>query len=276
MINFFSDVIKYQFLQTALLAAIFSSFLAGSVGTLTVVRRSTYLAGAISHAVFGGLGAARYLQIVYHLEWFSPLLGAIIAALTASAIISLATIWFKERMDSVLSLIWALGMSIGIIFIMKTPAYNQDLMGYLFGNILMVSYTDIFLMLILTFIVISFCVIFYNKILVLSFNEELAFLKDIPTTTLTFIILFLTSLSIVFLTIVTGTVLVIALLSIPAAIASRFFYRLSQVMITTTLLSLVFNISGLMISYHFNLPVGATTVLIGALFYCIALLLRRK
>lgn len=276
MLKLFSDLGQYQFLQTALLAGIFSSFLAGSIGTLTVVRRSTYLAGAISHAVFGGLGAARYLQIVYHLEWFSPLVGALFAALIASAIIALATVWFKERMDSVLSLIWALGMSIGIIFIMKTPGYTQDLMSYLFGNILMVSYTDIFLMLLLTIIIIFFCIIFYNKILVVSFNEEFATLKGIPTTTFTFFILFLTSLSIVFLTIVSGTVLVIALLSIPAAIVSRFFYRLSQVMIGTIILALAFNFSGLMVSYKYNLPAGATTVLISVIFYCIAIFLKRK
>ncbi len=271
--EFFTDLIRYPFLQYALAASVLSSVASGVVGSLIVVRRSTYIAGAISHSVLGGLGAARFFQVVYGVSWFTPMVGATIAAICAACIISWATAYAKERVDSVLSIIWALGMAIGIIFIMKTPGYSQDLMSYLFGNILMVTPTDLFFMGALNLIIIALTALFFNQILSVCFHEEASLVRGIPVAAVTFVILIISALTVVLLTQIVGIVLVIALLSIPAATASRLTNRLFSMMITAAFLSLLFTTSGLAVSYRLELPTGATVILIAGICYLQVVLL---
>jgi zinc transport system permease protein len=241
------------------------------MGSLIVVRRSTYIAGAISHCVLGGLGAARFFQTVYGIEWISPMLGALAAALVAALIISWATVYAKERLDSVLSIVWAMGMAIGITFIMKTPGYSQDLMSYLFGSILMVSQSDLFLMAILDAFIITTVMIFFNQIIAVCFHEESALVRGVPVAIFTFLILILTAVTIVLLSQVVGVVMVIALLSMPAATVSRFTTRLSTMMIFSAVLSLFVMLAGLVISYEPELPAGATIIQAAGVCYCLAL-----
>ncbi|MFP4163903.1 MAG: metal ABC transporter permease [Chitinispirillaceae bacterium] len=271
MSMFFQDLLRYPFLQYALAAAVLSSIAAGIVGSLTVVRRSTYIAGAISHCVLGGLGAARYFQIVHGAAWFNPIIGALIAALFAACVIAWVTVYAKERVDSVLSIIWALGMAIGISFIIKTPGYSQDLMSYLFGSILMISPTDLIIMVILDFVIITAAVLFHNPIFAVCFNEEAARVRGIPVAAITFVMMILTALTIVLLTQIVGIVLVIALLSIPGATVSRFTTSLSGMMLAATGAGFLFVITGLVLSYEPRLPAGATIIEVAALCYCLVL-----
>jgi zinc transport system permease protein len=270
--QFFVDLLHYPFLQYAVAAALLASVSSGLVGSLIVVRRSTYIAGAISHCVLGGLGAARFFQTVYGVEWFTPMLGALAAAIIASCVISWVTVYAKERVDSVLSIVWALGMAIGITFIMKTPGYSQDLMSYLFGSILMVSPSDLLLMIILDAVVVTVIVLFFNQILAVCFHEESALVRGIPVALFTFLILILTAVTIVLLSQVVGVVMVIALLSMPAATVSRFTNRLSTMMITSVVLSLFVMAAGLVISYEPGLPAGATIILVAGVCYCVVLI----
>lgn len=269
---FFADVLRYPFLQYALAAAILSSIAAGIVGSLNVVRRSTYIAGAISHCVLGGLGAARYFQTVYDITWISPLLGALIAALIAAIIIAWVSVYAKERIDSVLSIVWSFGMAIGISFIVKTPGYSQDLMSYLFGSILMVSSGDLILMIILDIVIVASAILFYNPILAVCFHEESARIRGIPVGATVFLFMILTALTIVLLTQIVGVVLVIALLSIPGATVARFTSRLSTMMIFAAFASLIFILTGLIISYIPELPTGATIIEIAAITYCLVII----
>lgn len=277
---FFQDLLRYPFLQYALVAALLSSVAAGVTGSLTVVRRSTYIAGAISHCVLGGLGAARYFQVVYGLSWLHPMTGAITAALLAALIIAWVSVSARERIDSVLSIVWALGMAIGISFIMKTPGYSQDLMSYLFGSILMVSPVDLVLMAILDLLIVAAGVFFYHPILSTCFNEQAARVRGTPVVLVIYVVTIVTALTVVLLTQVVGIVLVIALLSIPAATASRFSTSLISMMVWATLLSLLFMVVGLAVSYAPRLPAGATIIQVAALGYgltlFVGLMKRRK
>ncbi len=277
--QFFIDLSRFSFLQYALIAAVLASTASGIVGSIIVIRRSTYIAGAISHCVLGGLGVARFFNVVYGIDWLTPMVGALIAAVIAASIIAWVIVYAKERIDSILSIIWAMGMAIGITFIMKTPGYSQDLMSYLFGSILMVSTSDLTLMLILDAIIIAGTVLFYNRILALCFNEESAKVYGVPVGLITFILHILIALTIVLLTQIVGVVLVIALLSIPAVTASRLTVNLSTMMVVATLLSLIASFGGLYISYTPGLPVGATIIELAGLIYCMVLLgffIRRK
>ena len=271
MSQFLTDALKYPFLHYALAASVLASIACGIIGSYVVVRRTTYIAGAISHCVLGGMGVARYLQRVHGVEWMTPLVGATIAAVLSAWIIGFVAIRARQRMDTVLSAVWALGMAIGISFIMVTPGYNEDLMSYLFGNILMVARDDLRLMVVLNVVVVTCTALFYNKLLAISFDEQLARLRGIRVQVYEFVFLTLTALTIVLLVKVVGTVLVIALLTLPSATAGYFTTRLSHMMVVSVLLSIAFTIGGLAISYAPEWPAGATIIELSGIVYLLAM-----
>jgi zinc transport system permease protein len=268
---FWSHLFQYSFLQYAVLAGLLASVACGIVGSFVVVRRNTYVAGAIAHCVLGGMGAARYLQRVHGQEWATPLLGATVAAVVAALLIAAVTLSGRQREDTVLSAIWAIGMALGVSFITATPGYQEDLMSYLFGNILMVSKANLWHMAALDLVVLAATLLFYNKFLVMSFQPELARLRGLRVGFYHTLLLLLTSLTVVLLTQVVGLVMVIALLTLPAATASQFSSRLWKMMIAASLLCLLFTTGGLALSYAPELPAGATVIELAGAGYLLSL-----
>jgi len=265
--GFFDAVWNNAFMQYALLTAVLASIAAGIVGTYVVARRITYMAGGIAHSVLGGMGAAYYLHQVHHWTWLRPLYGAVIAAVIAALVIGIVSLRAREREDTVIGGVWAVGMAIGIIFISQTPGYNQDLMSYLFGNILMVAESDLWLIAALDALVLVIGLLFYNQIMAVCFDEEFARVRGVNVAFYFLILLLLTALTVVILVTVVGIVMVIALLTIPAATAGRVSQILWKIMALATLTSAVIVIAGLAVSYGPNLPAGATIVLLFAIFY---------
>ncbi len=267
MNEFVSDLVRLPFLQYALAAAVLASLGSGIIGSFITVRRIGYIAGAISHTVLGGMGLARYLQVVWKVSWLEPIHGAIAFAVLAALITGFVTLYSRERSDTVLGAIWAIGMAVGILFIFATPGYNEDLMSYLFGNILMIAPGDLLLMGGLDLLILTLTLLFYNQLLTLSFDEEFARLRGVRTDRLYLLLLLLTSLTIVVLVQVVGLVLVIALLTLPAAAADHLTKRLWQMMIVATGISLLVTAGGLALSYRPNLPAGATIIVLSGLIY---------
>ena len=267
MSTFLRDLIELPFLQNAVLAGILCSIASGIVGTYVVLRRITYIAAAISHCILGGLGAARYFAVVYDLPWLRPIYGAIITALAAALTIGIISLKAKEREDTVISALWAVGMAVGVLFIFKTPGYNEDLMSYLFGNILMVSREDLFLIGILDVMVIVLTLVFYNQTMAVCFDEEFARTRGIAVEFYYLLLLCLTAMTVVLTVSVVGIIMVIALLSLPVAIASRFFDRVWKIMVASIGLGVFFTLAGLVISYTPNLPSGAVTIVLAGLTY---------
>jgi zinc transport system permease protein len=269
---FLNDLLELPFLQNALLAGILCSMATGVVGTYVVLRRITYIAAAISHCILGGIGAARYAAVVLGWTWLKPVHGAILTALASAIIIGLVSLRARVRVDTVISALWAIGMAAGILFIFKTPGYNEDLMSYLFGNILMVSREDLFLIAILDFVVIALTVIFYRQILAVCFDEEFARTRGVRVELYYLLVLCLTALTVVLTISVVGIIMVIALISLPVAIASRFFDRVWKIMLASAFLGTIFTGGGLALSYSPNLPSGAVTILLAGLTYIITIL----
>lgn len=263
-------------MKYALAVGLLSSISCGLIGSYVVVRRITYIAGGIAHSVLGGMGAARYLQVVHNIEWFTPMWGAIIAALLAATIIGLVTLKAKQREDTVISAIWALGMAAGILFISQTPGYAEDLMSYLFGNILLVSSADLIIIGILDIVIIFAVALFYRPLMAICFDEEFARVRNINVEFYYFLLLILTALTVVLLTMVVGIVMVIALITLPAAIAGRFVFSLWKMMIMATLLAAIFTVSGLGLSFEINLPSGATIIIIAGVVFLLSTLYRRR
>lgn len=267
MIEFFEAVHHYTFMQYALLAGLLSGVACGIVGTYVVTRRISYIAGGISHCVLAGMGAARYAAVVYHWNWLTPLLGATIAALAAAGIIGVVSLRAKQREDTVIGVLWAVGMAVGVLFIARTPGYNEDLMGYLFGNILMVSGRDLWLILALDGLATAAGVLWYDQLQAVCFDEEFARLRGVPVEWFYLLLLGLTAITVVLLVSVVGVVLVIALLTLPAAIAGHFTRTLRGMMIMATLLCALFTGAGIAVSYTPNLPAGATIIVIAGAAY---------
>lgn len=267
MTLFLQDLVRYPFLQYAVLAAVLASIAGGVVGSFIVTRRSTYIAGSIAHCVFGGMGLARYLDRVHGVAWMTPMTGAMLAAVAAAAIIAGVTRGGRERVDTVLSAIWAVGMALGVVFLVATPGYSEDLMSYLFGNILMVNAADLALMAALNGIIVGAVAVFYQPLLAIAFNEQLARLRGLRVGVYETLYLVLTALTIVLLVRIVGIVLVIALLTLPAATAGHFTSRLSRMMILASLLCLALTCGGLVLSYAPEWPAGATIILLAGAVY---------
>jgi zinc transport system permease protein len=265
--DFWAAIGEHSFLRLALAAGLLASIACGVVGSFVVARRLSYIAGGIAHAILGGMGAARYLQVVHGWSWLHPLHGAVFAALAAALIIGIVTLRSREREDTVISALWAVGMAAGVLFIARTPGYGVDLMSYLFGNILMVAPGDLWFIAALDVIVVGASLLCYRQLLAVCFDEEFARLRGLRVEAYTLLLLCLTALTVVLLVTVVGLILVIALLTLPVAIAGKFTRCLWQVMALATVLNVVFIAAGLAVGYGANLPPGATTVLLAGAGY---------
>ncbi|MFH1830694.1 MAG: metal ABC transporter permease [Pseudomonadota bacterium] len=272
MSEFFHAVARYEFMQMALITGILASIACGVVGTYVVVRRITYIAGAIAHCVLGGMGIARYLQAVYGLDAFHPIYGALASALVAAVIIGLVNLHAKEREDTAIGALWAIGMAVGILFISKTPGYGEDLMGYLFGNILMVSSHDLWMIGALDIVVVAVGLIFFRQLQAVCFDQEFARLRGLNVEFYYLMLLCLTALTVVLLITVVGIIMVIALLTLPVAIAGHLSKRLRQMMMLSIIFCAILTSGGLAISYSPDLPAGATIVILAGAAYLITLI----
>lgn len=267
MLQFLSDLHQHSFLQYALLTGIMASIACGIIGSYVTVRRMTYIAGAIAHCTLGGMGLAGYLHKEQGMTFLTPLMGAVAAALLAALVIALMLNRSTMRQDTVLSAVWSIGMAIGIIFISKTGGYNEDLMSYLFGNILMVSARDLLLITILDIVLLVTVILLYNRLLAISFDEEFARISGIRVDLYNTIFLCLVALTVVLLVQVVGIILVVALLALPAAAAGQLTGRLPAMMLVATLFSLTSTTGGLVVSYLPDLPAGATIIMIAGFLY---------
>ena len=272
MIEFLDAVFRYTFLQYALLTGALASVACGIIGSYVVTRRISYVAGAIAHFVLGGMGVVRYLNVVHNWTFLQPMHGAIASALLAAVIIGLVGLYAREREDSAIGAVWAIGMAVGLLFISQTPGYNQDLMSYLFGNILMVTTADLWMIAALDVLVITFGLLFYNRLLAVCFDEEFARIRGINVSLIYIVLLCMAALTVVILVNVVGIVMVIALITLPAATASHFTKTLSRMMLLSTIFCIFFTTLGLALSYGPNLPAGAVIIVIAGAIYLLVVI----
>jgi len=268
MIDVFNAIMDQDnlFLKYAFIMGGLASISFGIIGTFVTIKRIGYLAGAISHSVFGGIGLALFLQVNAGLTWFDPIFGAVLAAVVAAVIVGLVSLHAKEREDTIIGTLWAVGMAAGILLIDKTPGYF-NLSSYLFGDILLISGKDLVFVGCLDLLVLGICILFFNRFFSVCFDSEFMSLRGINTTFFYLLLLILTALTVVLLVRIVGIVLVIALLTIPPAIASFYAKRLWQMMLYSVLLCTSFTWAGLGISYSYSLSSGPTIIVLGGAVY---------
>jgi len=232
-----------------------------------VLNRIVFISGGIAHAAYGGVGIAYYLGA-------DPVLGAVGFSLLSSLAMGLVHRKEGQRADTIIGVMWAIGMAIGIIFLSLSPGYKADLMSYLFGSILAVSTLDLWLMMGIALLSLLFIALFYRQLLALSFDQTFATVRNVPVGPLYLAMITLIGLTVVIAMRVVGLIMVIALLTIPPAIANLYLKDMRAIMALSAALSMLFCTAGLMISYALNLPSGAVIILVGGLVYVLAGLLR--
>jgi zinc transport system permease protein len=263
------EIFEYAFMQHAVIAGFLVSIAIGIMGSLVVVNRMVFLAGGIAHTAYGGIGIAIYFG-------FSILIGSTLFAVLAAIVMSYLTFMNKERIDSIIGVIWAAGMSIGIVLIDLTPGYQVDLMSYLFGSILAVPLDDIYYMAFLDAVIVTLVVLFFKSFVAVSYDIGFAALRGVNVKFFHTLMLVLAALTVVIAIRVVGLILVIALLTIPPYIAEKFTRSLVKMMALSTLLSMLFMSMGLLLAYYFDISSGAAIVLFAVLSFTIVSVIKRE
>jgi zinc transport system permease protein len=265
------SALSYEFVRNALYAGLLASVLCGVVGTFVVVKRLVFLGGGISHAAFGGLG------ICYHYG-LEPRFGAAAVAVVSALALGAGGGPGGERArssDSLIGVLWAVGMALGIVFIHRTPGYAPNLMTYLFGNILTVRRSDVLLTAGLVAAVLVLLALFFKELVAVAFDEEFAAVQGVPVGAVRVLLLVVTALSVVFLIQLVGIILVMALLTIPPIVSLMLVRSFGAVMLLSTLLGAVMTVGGLILSYLVDVPSGPAIVLLGATMLALVALGRR-
>lgn len=264
-----SAILDYQFMQNAIIAMIFASIVCGIIGVIIVEKKMVMLSGGIAHTSYGGVGLG-------YLMGFEPIIGAIIFSIISALGIGVVNKKAGKDSDIIIAMFWSIGMALGIIFIGLMPSYPPDMNSYLFGNILSVTKVDLIAMILMSIIIVLVTIILFNDWKAFLFDAEFSKLRGGGTNFLEFLLLILIALTVVVLIRIAGIILVIALLTAPAAIAKLFSNNLKNRMIISIILGMIICYVGLWISYNFNLASGATIVILSGIAYLIGYIISLK
>ncbi|MEI6242233.1 MAG: metal ABC transporter permease [Chlamydiota bacterium] len=276
MLSFFSAMYSNPFLQMALCTAILASIASGLTGPYIVTKKMASISGSLAHTILGGIGLFLFLKYECHMAFADPIYGAFLAAILSALVMGWIHQKYPHKEDMILAAIWSSGMAIGVLFVSAIHGYQGDFSDYLFGNILMVAPKHLLLLGLLDLLIGIVIFFFYYPFLAICFDEEQTFLQGLSVSKLYIFLLLLISLSIVLLLEVLGVILCIALLTIPATIASLFTYRLRWILLWSIVISLFCNFLGIFISYTLDISPGATIALTAAALYLLALLTKKK
>lgn len=265
------EILQFEFMRNALIVGLLASVACGIMGTYVVSKRIVFISGGIAHASFGGIGLGYLIGI-------NPVLGALVFAVASALGMGFLTRRTTLPEDTTIGIIWAMGMALGVIFIGLAPGYAPDLFGYLFGNILTVPSSDLFLLVLLDLIIIGVVIALYKEFLAICFDEEFGTVVGLPVETLYLLLLTMIALTVVVLLRVVGMILVISLLTIPAALARQFTHNIRTMMLLAVLFGAVFTLGGLWLSYVLDIASGATIIIlsgIAMLIYFVVSRIRR-
>ena len=261
------EALQFGFMRNALLAGVLVSIACGIIGTLVVINRIVFVSGGIAHAAYGGIGLGYFFK-------FNPVLGAIVFSVAAAVGMGAVQRKTRQRADTIIGVMWAIGMALGIILVDLTEGYKADLMSYLFGSILAVPSGDLLIMLALDLIIITLVALFYKELLAISFDETFATVENVPVDAIHMLLLCLIALTVVMMMRVVGLIMVIALLTMPAAISGQFVKDMKRMMVLASILGVLFTTTGLWLSYFLNLTSGATIILVAGTAYLLSLVVK--
>jgi len=255
-------MLEYQFVQNAIMACLMASIVCAFIGVIIVERRMVMMAGGIAHTAYGGVGLG-------YLCGFEPLIGAMGFSVFAALAIGFVKHRSRAKSDVIIALFWSFGMALGIMFTSMMSGYPPDMTSYLFGNILAVTRSDVVMMAVLTALVVLSIAVFFDDWKSFLFDTEFSKVSGYRVNAMDYVLLVLVSLTCVTLIRAAGIILVIALLAAPAACSALYTKTLSGRILAAFGFGVLFCFSGLAVSFAFNIPSGATIVIIAVLCYAI-------
>jgi zinc transport system permease protein len=252
--DFINDILQYNYLSNALIACILSGVTCGIIGTYIVARRMVFLCGGITHASFGGLGIALYLNA-------NPILGATIFAILSALGIEWSNSRSKIRPDSAIGMVWGIGMAIGALFMTLRPGYTSgDMASFLFGNILTVTNSDIIALIALAIVLIIGTLLWHRPIMFAAFDSDFAKASGVPVALIHYLMAVVTAITIVLSIRTMGIVLLISLLTMPVVTANTISKDYKRIIPISVLVATFAGLIGLVFSYHTDAPSGPAII----------------
>ena len=262
------NILSYNFFQNALIGSLFASIIAGIIGTIIVEKKLVMLSSGIAHISFGGVGLGFFLQI-------NPIWGAYLLSGLASIGIVKINNTEKSYPDTIIGMFWAFAMALGILFIYLAPSYPPDVNSYLFGDILTISKTNIYLIIATTVATLAIFIAFYNHWIAYLFDSNYFKILNINKKIFDYLLFLLITVTIIALIKLVGIILVIALLTIPPSLAKLFSNSFKKIIFLSSIFSFMFMVLGLFLSYHLNIPSGATIIITGFISYIFTFIIKR-
>lgn len=256
--SFLHAISKYTFLQNALFAVMLISIISGIIGSLLVSNRIVFVGGGVAHCAYGGIGVAIFLG-------YSVLIGASISALIVAFILAFVKKRWQTHIDTFNAILWALGMSVGIVFMNLSPNANADMESYLFGSLISVDTESLLLMGGFDIILLLFVSIYYREIISISYDYEFCGLRGLYTNIFTQSIFAFIAIGIIISMQISGLILVLAILSIPAYMGNIFAKSLRMQMLFAGIFALIFMLIGLYLAYAYNIMPGAAITFVGTI-----------
>lgn len=261
------ELLDYAFFRNALLGSLFASIACGIIGTYVVSRRLVFISGGITHASFGGLGIGFYFGI-------NPILSAMVFSVLSAFGIQ----WMSQkqgvREDSAIAVFWSFGMAVGIMLTFLSAGYGPNLSEYLFGNILTITQTDIWSLVILSIVIFLFFVANYHAIVSVSFDADFARTRRLKTKFIEYTMMLFVAITIVLSIRLVGIVLLMSLITVPQMTANLFTVNYSKIITFSIIISFVGSVVGLLLSYYLNVPSGAFIIFVLIMIYAISRLVK--
>jgi ABC-type Mn2+/Zn2+ transport system permease subunit len=254
------DILHYGFVQRALIAGIVSGTLLAVIGVYVVLKKMSFIGDGIAHSAFGGVALGLLLGA-------NTTLAAIVFAWAVAMLIGVSKKASKTSEDALIGIFFAFTMALGVIFIGFNKNYNADVFGYLFGDILAVSESDVITIISISVVVLATIYVFFKELLFFSFDEEGARVAGINTDFIYFMLLTLISVTIVASIKIVGIILAVAFLIIPVSSALLITNDFKKLLVLSVIISIISTIIGFIFSYVFNLASGATIVVTATVIF---------
>jgi zinc transport system permease protein len=262
MIELFSNLLSYEFIVRALVVGVLVALCSALLGVSLVLKRYSMIGDGLSHVGFGALAIAMALQL-------APLAVSVPIVVIAAFLLLRISDNSKIKGDAAIALISSSALAIGVIVIAMTTGMNTDVCGYMFGSILAMSKSDVYLSISLSIVVLLLYVLFYNKIFAVTFDEAFAKATGMKTNLYNMLIALLTAITIVVGMRMMGATLISSLIIFPALTSMRVCNSFAKVIICSTILSILCFIIGIVISFVYSTPAGASVVVVNLIAFCL-------
>ena len=257
------DILYNPLILNSLIGGVILAILLSVISLFVYLKNWSFINVGISHATFGGLALGVFLGI-------TPTITALIFAIFIGLLIGYISRKGSINEDTSIGILFSVSMALGVILLTKSPNYTNDLFSFLFGNILTITTTDIYMVIIFSIITISFIWINFNKLMFCCYNEEVAYVSGVNTTFYYYSLITIVAITTVLAVKLVGVILASAMMILPAAFSKQIFWHYKKIIILSIISSIIFVILGIYLAYILDTPPGATIVFVYSLAFFLA------